>query len=53
MVFLKGLGSCITNGRIQAEHMNGVNKKALLRKGDSPILPGEEREEEGPGSLGR
>jgi hypothetical protein len=51
-VFSKDLGPCIPNGRIQAEHIDGGGRIALLREGESPVLPGEGKEEEGPESLG-
>jgi hypothetical protein len=52
-VFSEDLGLCIPNGRIQAEHIDGWGRKALLREEESLILPGKGREEEGSGSLGR
>jgi hypothetical protein len=38
--------------KIQAEHVMGSGRRALLRKGGSPVLPGEEREEEAEGTVG-
>jgi hypothetical protein len=49
-LFSEDLGPYAPNGRSQAEHVDGWGRIAL-REGESPILPGEEREEEGQGLL--
>jgi hypothetical protein len=43
---------CAPNGKIQGEHMRGWGGIALLRKGESPVLPGEEREEKAEDMMG-